>query len=95
MVVCSLPGSRYQAELCLHSEDFGAVSVFASNEVETPVTPLPRLTLEIEDCPETTKLLSSLVELTGLKRELKQPDPPDKPSRVESTLEVTLILEKE
>ena len=72
----SLPGSRYQAELCLHSEDFGAVSVFASNEVETPSDSIAQADLEIEECPETTKLLSSLVELTGLKRELEQPDPP-------------------
>jgi len=70
------PGSRYQAELCLHSEEFGAISVFASNEVETPGDSVAQTTLEIEDCAETTKLLSRLVELTGLRRELKKADAP-------------------
>jgi Domain of unknown function (DUF4912) len=70
------PGRRYQAELCLHSEDFGAIPVFASNEVETPCDSIAPTELGIEECSETTKLLTSLVELTGLKRELKQPAPP-------------------
>jgi hypothetical protein len=70
------PGCRYQAELCLHSEEFGAISVFASNEVETPSDSVAQTVLEIEDSAETTKLLSRLVELTGLKRELKEADDP-------------------
>jgi hypothetical protein len=70
------PGRRYRAELCLHSEDFGAIPVFASNEVETPCDSIAETESEIEECSETTKLLTSLVESTGLKRELKEPAPP-------------------
>lgn len=70
------PGRRYQAELCLHSEDFGAIPVFASNEVETPCDSIAQTELGIEECSETTELLTRLVELTGLKQEPKQPAPP-------------------
>lgn len=70
------PGSRYQAELCLHSEIYGAIPVFTSNEVETPSDSIAQTALEKEECAETTRLLSRLVELTGLKQELRQADTP-------------------
>ena len=65
------PGSRYRAELCLHSEEFGVIPVIGSNEVETPSDSIAETAAEIEECRETTELLSRLVELTGLKQEVK------------------------
>ena len=66
------PGHRYRAELCLHSEEFGAVPVRVSNEVETPRASVAENAAGFEEPRETTELLSRLVELTGLKQELRK-----------------------
>jgi hypothetical protein len=66
------PGHRYRAELCLHSEEFGAIPVHVSNEVETPRASVAENAAGFEEPRETMELLSRLVELTGLKQELKK-----------------------
>ncbi len=66
------PGCRYRAELCLHSEEFGAIPVIGSNEVETPSHSMAEAAVEIEESRETAELLSKLVDLTGLKEAAKQ-----------------------
>ncbi|MFN8006856.1 MAG: DUF4912 domain-containing protein [Terriglobia bacterium] len=66
------PGRRYCAELCLHSEEFGTVSVCTSNEVETPHAELAENLPDHAESPETSQCLSALAKLTGLTREVRE-----------------------
>ena len=65
----SRPRTRYRAELCLHSEEFGTIALLNSNDVETPSDSMAHIAEDIEEPNEATELLSRLVQLTGLKQD--------------------------
>lgn len=69
------PRTRYQAVLCLQSEEFGNISLLNSNEVETPSNSLTEISLDDEPS-ETMEVLSQLIQLTGLNQESTKSESP-------------------